>query len=387
MKSRKHILAIIIIAQFFCTSLWFAGNAILDQLTENLTLVNNALANITIAVQLGFIVGTFIFALFTLADRYPPSRIFFYCATLGALCNLGLLWSENTIITILTIRFFTGFFLAGIYPIGMKIAADYYEEGLGKSLSLLVGALVLGTALPHIINSFPSFSSPQLVIITTSTLSIIGGSIMLLLVPKGPYSISQKQFKLGALKTVFSDKNFNKAALGYFGHMWELYAFWTYIPILITYYISTHQDANFNISLMSFSIIAIGSLGCIIGGTLSSRFESKKIAILALSISGFCCLISPFIFQLSPLLFIIFLIIWGLSVIADSPLFSSLVANNTTPQLKGTALTIVNCIGFSITIISIQMVSYLSEIFSTQYLLIPLAIGPLIGLLAMRKFR
>ena len=387
MKSRKYVLAIIIIAQFFCTSLWFAGNAILDQLTEQLTLANNALANSTIAVQLGFIVGTFIFALLTLADRYPPSRIFFYCSILGAVCNFGLLWPENTISSILIIRFLTGFFLAGIYPIGMKIAADYYEKGLGKSLSLLVGALVLGTALPHIINSIPSFSSTHLVIIATSSLALIGGTIMVLFVPRGPYSISQKQFKFGALKTIFLERNFNRAALGYFGHMWELYTFWTYVPILITYYATTNQAANFNISLTSFSIIAIGSLGCIIGGTLSTKFESKKIAIIALSISGFCCLISPFIFQQSPLVFIVFLMIWGMSVIADSPLFSSLVANNTTPQLKGTALTIVNCIGFSITIISIQMVSYLSEIFSIQYLLISLAIGPLIGLLAMRKFR
>jgi MFS family permease len=268
----------------------------------------------------------------------------------------------------------------------MKIAADYYNKGLGKSLSFLVGALVLGTALPHILNAFPSWSSPQHVIFGTSLLAIVGGLTMVLFVPKGPYSIEKKEFQWNAITTIFKNKKFNKAAIGYFGHMWELYTFWAYVPIIIGFYASLNSVEHFNIPLLSFFVIAIGSLGCVLSGFMSSHFRSKRITLIALSVSGICCLISPLSYSFSPALFLLFLLIWGIAVIADSPIFSSLIAKNAVPKLKGTALTIVNGIGFSITIISIQLVSFLSEIFSIQSLLVPLILGPIIGLLAMRKF-
>lgn len=380
----KRILPIIVISQFFCTSLWFAGNAVMSDLVNAFQLNTNTLGHLTSAVQFGFITGTLLFAFFTIADRFSPSKVFFTCAIMGSLFNLGTILSTNTLSTLLISRFLTGFFLAGIYPVGMKIAADYYNKGLGKSLGFLVGALVLGTAFPHLLKSYTEELPWRLVLIATSTIAIIGGLLMLLFIPDGPYRSVNTKPNFKAWLGVFKNSKFRAAAFGYFGHMWELYTFWAFVPVILTTYSKAHQNEISNISLWSFIIIGIGSLACVISGYLSQHFGTKKIAFLALFASGVCCLISPLIFTLnSSTLFIIFLMFWGMMVIADSPLFSTLVAQNADPKTKGTALTIVNCIGFFITIISIQFISILSTNINPNYIYLFLAIGPVLGLIAL----
>ncbi|WP_415223600.1 MFS transporter, partial [Psychroserpens sp.] len=189
MSSKKGILLIIVISQFCCTSLWFASNAVMSNLVKVFDLNNEAIGYLTSSVQFGFIVGTLIFAILTIADRFSPSKVFFISAVLGALSNSAIIWDENTLTSLLVFRFLTGFFLAGIYPVGMKIASDYYKKGLGKSLSFLVGALVLGTAFPHILKCFIDVSFWKPIIITTSTTALLGGFLILLLVPDGPNRI------------------------------------------------------------------------------------------------------------------------------------------------------------------------------------------------------
>ncbi|WP_299126031.1 MFS transporter [uncultured Winogradskyella sp.] len=382
----KWILIIIIFSQFCCTSLWFVGNSIIEDLISVFNVSPHSLGYISGSVQFGFIVGTLAFAILTLSDRFSPSKIFFICAVLGAGFNLGMLYSNNTIITLLCFRFLTGFSLAGIYPVGMKIAADHFEKGLGKSLSFLVAALVLGTAFPHLIKSFGLSLEWETVICVTSALALLGGVLMLLFVPNGPYQKLANTFDFSKIVTVFKNKSFRSAAFGYFGHMWELYAFWTFVPILLLLHSELH-DHQLNISLFSFIIIASGSLACIAGGYISSRCGTKKAAVIALSISGLCCLLSPLFFLInSSVIFISFLIIWGMVVIADSPLFSTLVAQNSTAQSKGTALTIVNCIGFAITIVSIQLLNFLIATYNfTQFVFLILALGPIIGLYYLKK--
>ena len=250
----------------------------------------------------------------------------------------------------------TGFFLAGIYPVGMKIAADYYEKGLGKSLGYLVGALVLGTAFPHLLKGFSGGLPWRLVLIITSTLATIGGGVMLLFIPDGPFRKASQGVDLSAFLKIFKNSKFRSAAFGYFGHMWELYTFWAFVPVMLTTYLAQNPTTVLNVSLWSFIIVGLGGLACVAGGYLSQIFGSKKIATAALLLSGICCLLSPLIFYTtSPILFLSFLIFWGLVVIADSPLFSTLVAKNAPAENKGTALTIVNSIGFAITIVSIQL--------------------------------
>ncbi len=379
----KHILPTIVIAQFCCTSLWFASNGVLSELVANFDLRANALGNLTAAVQFGFITGTLVFALWTVTDRFSPSKVFLTSAIFGALGNAGMLWQDNTLFTLVLFRFLTGFFLAGIYPVGMKIAADYFDKGLGRSLGFLVGALVLGTAFPHLLKGLDTYFPWQSVVMTTSGLAFFGGLSIALLVPNGPYRKQGQQVDLKAFFKVFQNTDFRAAAFGYFGHMWELYAFWAFVPLMLMKYQEVHNIV-LNIPILSFGIIAIGGLACVLGGYLSQRIGVKKTAGIALLLSGCCCLVSPLAFMLpTEDLFVGFLFFWGMVVIADSPLFSTLVAQRSTPELKGTALTIVNCIGFAITIVSIQLMTVLQSTYSHFWIYMLLVVGPFLGLYAL----
>jgi predicted MFS family arabinose efflux permease len=381
---KNWILSIIVLSQFCCTSLWFAGNGVMNDLANAFHFINSSLGHLTSSVQFGFIVGTLVFALFTIADRISPSRVFFVSALLGALFNLGTIIESNTLTSLLIFRFLTGFFLAGIYPVGMKIASDYYQKGLGLSLSFLVGALVLGTAFPHLIKASIGELPWRLVLIFTSSLAVIGGVLIVIFVPDGPYRKQSPKVDLTKFLYVFKNPKFRSAAFGYFGHMWELYAFWAFVPVMLSTYMSLHPETNYNIPILSFIIIGLGALACVLGGYLSQMLGVKKTASLALFLSFICCLASPLAFYSSSGgLFFAFLVFWGLVVIADSPLFSTLVAQNVIKESRGTALTIVNCVGFSITIISIQMISLLENEFNSHYLYMLLAIGPLLGLIAL----
>lgn len=388
MKQPKRILPVIVLSQFLCTSLWFAGNGVLPELQETFGLSNAFLGSITSAVQFGFIVGTLLFALLSIPDRFSPSKVFFTSGLLAALFNLGMLWNDNTMWGILAFRFFTGFFLAGIYPVGMKIAADYYQKGLGKSLGYLVGALVIGTASPHLLNHVIGTFRWQIVLITISGLAFLGGLLMLVFVPNGPYRKPSQKLRLRNVVRVFKAPRLRSAAFGYFGHMWELYTFWAFVPVLLGLYQKSNPDVTLNIPQLSFLIIGVGALACVIGGFLAQKQGDKRIAFLALLLSCICCLVSPLAFKSeNPVLFIGFLLFWGMVVIADSPLFSTLVARNAPAELKGTALTIVNSIGFFITIISIQVLNELSRISDSITIFMVLAVGPIIGLIALQKKR
>ncbi|MEQ9438958.1 MAG: MFS transporter [Cyclobacteriaceae bacterium] len=386
MNQSNWVLVIIVISQFCCTSLWFAGNGVMGDLITNFNLEDSALGHLTALVQFGFISGTLLFALFTIVDRFSPSKVFLVSALIAALVNAGVVWENNDLTSLLTFRFFTGFFLAGIYPVGMKIATDYFEKGLGKSLGFLVGALVIGTAFPHLLKGLTYALPWKSVLLTTSGLSVLGGLLMVIIVPDGPYRKPGQHLDLSASLRVFRNSNFRSAAFGYFGHMWELYAFWAFVPLMLKKYSDIHPQAAFNIPVLSFCVIGIGGLACIFGGYLSYVLGTKRTAFTALLLSAVCCLVSPLIFSIElESLFIGLLLFWGVVVVADSPLFSTLIAQNATPEIKGTALTIVNCIGFSITIISIQLINGLQNLTNSNSLYAILALGPILGLIALRK--
>jgi MFS family permease len=382
----KRILPTIVISQFCCTSMWFACNAIMPDIIREFHLDPTFLADLTSAVQIGFIIGTLVFAVFTISDRFPPSQVFLLCALKAGVFNLAITIDGIHPQALLIARFFTGFFLAGIYPVGMKIASDHYQKGLGKSLGFLVGALVIGTAFPHLLKSLTMNLPWKSVAYTTSTIAALGGLAMWVFVPNGPYRKKSQQLQLKAFLHGFKNKKFRAAAFGYFGHMWELYAFWAFVPVLLMTYQKLHPTAAFNVSLMSFFIIGIGGVSCASGGLLSQYVAPKKIATLSLSLSGLCCICSPlFIMNDSFVLFLIFLLFWGWFATADSPMFSTLVAHNAPEESRGTSLTIVNCIGFSITIVSIQLMKVLSEQMNVTYMYMILAIGPVLGLWALFK--
>ncbi|MEO1010697.1 MAG: MFS transporter [Bacteroidota bacterium] len=383
MKSQRplHILPIIIFSQFACTSVWFAGNSVVGELAEATGFGPELIGYILSSVQFGFITGTLVFALLMVVDRFAPSRVFMICAVLAALCNLLLLTGNISKPLLLAFRFGTGFFLAGIYPVGMKIAADYFEKGLGKALGYLVGALVFGKAFPYLVKSIGA-DHYELVIYTTSAFAAMGGLLLWAGVPNGPYRKPSKKLHLWATPRLFKIAGFRKAALGYFGHMWELYAFWGFVAFGLRTFNTIGENTIF-VPLWASIIIALGGISCIVGGHLSLRHGSKKVAVISLALSGVFCLLSPFLFELPSYLFLIMFGLWGMAVVADSPQFSSMVALEVPAELRGTALTLVNCIGFAISILSIELLSFLVTVLKPTYLFLILAIGPIIGLLAL----
>lgn len=375
----RNPLVIIVVAQFLCTSLWFASNAIVPDLQSDLGLTTRAAGDLTSAIQLGFIVGTLTFALFSISDRFSPSTVFFVCSIIGAGLNLLILFSAG-IGSLLAIRVLTGFCLAGIYPVGMKISSDYFEKGLGTALGFLVGALVIGTAFPHLIRLVTHELDWKYVVITTSVFAAIGGLLIHIFVPDGPFRKKGAPVDLSLAFKIFNDAKFRNAAFGYFGHMWELYTVWAFVPALITQYDGSFTPGEEK--LWSFLVIASGGIACMISGFVAKKMGSARTALWALGISGCCCVLSSFSFSFPAPVFLAFLVVWGMMVVADSPQFSTLVARYAPRDATGTALTIVNSIGFAITIVSIQFLNALIDTVDFKIAFVFLAVGPALGLIA-----
>jgi MFS family permease len=381
----KKVLPVIVLSQFAGTSLWFVGNAVLPELKQSLHLSQYALSHVTSAVMLGFIAGTLLFAFFSLADRFSPVKLFFISSICGAIANSSVAWLATDATSLFILRFVTGFFIAGIYPVGMKIAADWFEKGLGKAMGFLLGALILGTAFPHLLKN-RDFELPwKSVLYYTSTFAAIGGILMLHYVGDGPYRKRSGSFQWNAFGKIFNSRKWRQAAIGYFGHMWELYTFWGFLPVILALY-AGKKGVDINIPMLSFLIISIGSIGAIAGGYISRSWGSAKVASTALFISGLCCFLSPFVYNLPISLFLFFLFVWGLTVSPDSPQFSTLVAQYAPEELRGTALTIYNSIGFSISTISlivIDRIYYSNGFFSGENTMALLGLGALFGLPSM----
>eukprot|EP00934_Nitzschia_sp_Nitz4_P007900 Nitzschia sp. Nitz4//scaffold92_size79448//71316//72638//NITZ4_005404-RA/size79448-processed-gene-0.64-mRNA-1//1//CDS//3329560225//7890//frame0 len=376
-----YILPAIVISQFAGTALWFAGNAVLSELVDEWDLPESSLGFLTSSVQLGFICGTLVFALLGIADRFPPTKVFFSCATAGAALNALIPVWEGSLGGLILLRFFTGFFLAGIYPVGMKVAADWFSAGLGKALGWLVGALAFGSSVPFLLRKIPQ--SWQGLLWETSAIAFTGGVVIGFLIPNGPYRKPGKKLDPTAICTIFRESKLLSASMAYWGHMWELYAFWTWCPVVWEAYLETRDVGTEGLdeSIITFLVIASGGIGCVLGGYLTLRIGSAWVAAYSLMISGSFCLLSPALF-LAPLgVTLPAYILWGMAVVADSPQFSTLVAQSAPEENKGTALTIVNCVGFAITIGSIQL---LGVSLSEQYLFILLAPGPMFGLWGLK---
>lgn len=342
----------------------------------------SALGTLTSAVQLGFIAGTLVFAFLALADRFSPRRVYLAASLAGAGVNL-LATAASGLELLVVLRFLAGFTLAGIYPVGMKIASGWYREGLGRAMGYLVGALVVGTALPHLIKALGGALPWQAVMASVSLVAAAGGCLMYLAVPDGPYLGPSARFDPRALGAVFASPRFRASAFGYFGHMWELYAFWAFVPVALAAHAAL-QGVVLEVSLWTFVIIAAGFAGCAAGGLASLRLGSAPVAAGQLAFSGLCCLVSPLAFFAPTPLYVAFLVAWGVAVVGDSPQFSTLNAQNAPREGVGAALTIVNCIGFAITIPAIELLNALATRIPVQWLFVVLAAGPALGLLALR---
>ncbi|GAB3882894.1 MFS transporter [Spirosoma agri] len=385
-RTTFHLL-VIVFAQFAGTSLWFAGNAVLPEL-QSVLHAPELTSWITSAVQLGFITGTFLYALFAIPDRFRSTSVFLVSVSLAAAVNLIWLVFPLNAETVLTSRFMTGFFLAGVYPVGMKIAADRFKTGLGRAMGFLVGALVLGTAFPYLLRGLGGSVPYRTLLLSVSLLAIGGGVFLTLLVPVTHTLVRGNRFRVQALVALGKPSAFRPAMLGYFGHMWELYTFWAFLPILIRYYHEQHPDITLSNPLWTFGTIAAGAVGCVGGGLLALRIGSGRVARSLLLTSTLCILLVPFSLALPPFLFGLFLLVWGAAAAGDSPQFSTLVASRATSENRGSVLTLVTCFGFLLTVLSIQLMAGLAASAGISgWLFYSLLPGPIAGLWAMRRSR
>ena len=376
----KRILPTLVLAQFAGTSLWFAVNAVMPDLQQQMGWPASAVGRLTSALQLGFIVGTLVFALLAIADRFSARRVFLFCALAGALCTLGALMRIASFSELLLWRAATGFFLAGIYPVGMKIASQWFPKGLGVALGWLVGALVLGSASAHGIRALSVELPWSTVMISVALLAAAGGLLLFMVIPEPPnYTANTKKLEMQALATIWTDWRVRASVLGYFGHMWELYTFWVLVPLILATQLNGQA-----LSFAAFGVLGIGAVGCIGGGWLAKRWGSARVATLQLSMSGICCLLAPWLMSAPLIWFLLWLAIWGITAAGDSPQFSTLTASNAPKHAVGSVLTLTNCIGFALSIVSIELFTSLAQEHQLASLLPWLGIGPLLGVLAMR---
>jgi MFS family permease len=383
---RWRTLALLAFAELLGMSLWFSGSAVVPALTKEWHLSASAAGWLTLSVQLGFVAGTLLSALFNLPDVISPRHLFALTALAGAIVNGIFGWFAHDASVAIPLRFLTGMFLAGVYPPAMKILATWFKHGRGLALGVLVGALTLGKATPYLINGIGS-ANWRHNILFVSLLAICGGLIVLIFVSDGPFALPAARFDLSQIGKVFRNRGVRLANFGYLGHMWELYAMWTWVPFMIRASLAVRKSDPAIAEVGSFIVIGSGAVGCIVAGLIADRIGRTIVTSTAMAISGSCCLIIGLVFGANPVVLLIVAAIWGASVVADSAQFSACVTELGDPQYIGTALTMQTCLGFLLTTISIELIPRVEAALGWRYAFAILAPGPLFGVISMLRLR
>jgi predicted MFS family arabinose efflux permease len=381
--ARPRVLPAIVLAQLGGTSSWFAVNAVMPDLQAAFGWDAAAVGTLTAALQGGFIAGTLVFALLAVADRFPARAVFLLCALLASGTTLLAAALAHSLPALLACRVATGFFLAGIYPVGMKIAAQWHPQGLGSALGWLVGALVLGSASPHALRALAAQGAGlpwQAVFVAVAAVTALAGVLLWARVPATPATAGRGPgLRLAALATLVTDRRVRASVFGYFGHMVELYTVWVLVPAVL---LTRLQGAA--VSWAAFAVLGAGAIGCVAGGQWARRLGSARVAATMLAGSGLCCLVAPWALGAPGWLFAAWLLAWGVTVAGDSPQFSALTAANAPRDAVGSVLTLTNSIGFAISAVSIELFVRLAQTVPLGQLLPWLALGPALGLLALR---
>jgi len=382
-------LLLIAICQMAAMALWFSASAIVPVLRSEIGLDGLTASLFTSAVQAGFVAGTLISAFFGLADTIDPRRFFMMSSLVAAGANAAILLVEPTSFTVIVLRFVTGMCMAGIYPIGMKLATTWAKGDMGLLVGLLVGALAVGSAGPHLFNALGGVD--WRFTLGAASFSALAAAVGILFVGIGPNFGKAPPFDPAHALAGFRIQSLRLANIGYLGHMWELFAMWAWIGVFLNAsFVRTMGDATSAATyaaLATFAIIAAGGVGCVLGGLFADRMGRTTLTILAMAVSGTCALVVGFLFGGNPAWLVAVCIVWGFAVVADSPQFSASVAELSDRSLVGTMLTVQTSVGFLLTLATIHMIPWLVETVTWRYAFAVLAIGPLVGVIAMARLR
>ncbi len=385
-RERPRVLAAIAASQLLVLTLWFSASAVAPQLEAVWDLSTDETAGLTLAVQIGFVVGALLSSITGLADAIPSRRLFALGTSLGVVANTLLVTLDaSTVPLALTLRFLTGVALAAVYPAGLKVMSGWFTSGRGMALGVLVGALTVGSAAPHLVRGL-GFSW-QGVVLAASGLATFGGFIMHAFVSDGPYETKSSRFSFRQVGRVIRNRGVRLSTYGYLGHMWELYAMWTWTAAFFAASATAAGQWDGWVSTATFFVIASGGVGSWLAGIWSDRYGRTLVAGGSMVISGSIAALSPLLFGVSAWILVPVFIVWGLAVVADSAQFSTMVTETAAPDVRGTALTLQTAVGFLLTLITIRGVPLIAESFGWQWAFPVLAIGPALGVVSMVRLR
>jgi MFS family permease len=381
-SGQRRALLAVAASQLLVLTLWFSASAVAPRLEDEWALTNGEAAGLTLAVQIGFVAGALASSLLSVADVVPARRLFVVAGLAGAGANLGLIGLDaDGVLVALGLRFATGVALAGVYPSGLKVMAGWFERGRGMALGVLVGALTVGSAGPHLIRGL-GFDWRG-VIAGASGLAILGVVLLGLFVSDGPFETEPSRFSWSQVGRVVRNQGVRLSTYGYLGHMWELYAMWTWTAAFLAASAAARGEGDGWVATATFTVIAIGGLGAWAAGAIADRRGRTLVAGGSMAISGTCALVSPLVFGLSPWLVVPVFLVWGTTVVADSAQFSAMVTETAEGAYRGTALTLQTAVGFLLTLVTIRGVPLLADTWGWRWAFPILALGPALGVAAM----